>query len=168
MRHCANCTETMEDFGSIIQATLTPVTLISGVGLLLLSMVNRYNHALDRVRLLLRDLHTRSESERKKLTQSINIIYARCRLIRRAILCVALSVVASGAIVLQTAIEALFGFQAFTIKALLLVLSIGLVVAAAILFVIEVTYSLHAVEIEIEEEMVPMSMLKIGRRRKRS
>lgn len=158
----------MEDFGSIIQATLTPVTLISGVGLLLLSMVNRYNHALDRVRQQLRELHTRSEAERQKITYSIEIIYARCRLIRRAILCVAISVVASGAIVLQTAVEALFGFQAFAIKALLLVISIGLVVVAAILFVIEITYSLRALEVEMEDEMVPRSMLSIGRRRRRA
>jgi hypothetical protein len=154
----------MENFGSIIQATLTPVALISGVGLLLLSMVNRYNHALDRVRELLRERDLRSEDERRRTTASIAIIYARCRMIRRAILFVAMSIVGSGAIVLVTALEALFGFRAYPLKALLLVASVGLVVMAAILFVIEITYSLHALELELEDETAALRILPFPRR----
>jgi hypothetical protein len=155
----------MDAFAPIIQATLTPVTLISGIGLLLLSMVNRYNHALDRVRVLLRERVDAEEEQRGRITDSIAIIYARCRLIRRAILSVAISVVASGAIVLQTALEALLGFQAYEVKALLLVLSVGLVVFAAILFVMEITYSLHALELEIPDETMTARMLPFRRRR---
>ena len=59
----------MSEFDPILQATLTPVALISGVGLLLLSMVNRYNHALDRTRQLLKERQCRT---RRKEHQRLN------------------------------------------------------------------------------------------------
>ena len=38
------------DFASILSSALTPITLISGVGLLLMAMSSRYAQACDRVR----------------------------------------------------------------------------------------------------------------------
>ena len=38
------------DFASILSSALTPITLISGVGLLLMAMSARYAQACDRVR----------------------------------------------------------------------------------------------------------------------
>lgn len=143
--------ENISDFQPILQATLTPIALISGVGLLLLSMVNRYNHAIDRVRQLLKERPSRSIEELPKLEASIAVIFRRCRVMRNAILCVASSIVASGAIVFVTAVEGFAGIDAYIFKALLLILSIGLVVAAAIMFVIEITYSLHALEMELPD-----------------
>ncbi len=40
----------------ILTASIAPVIVISGVGLLLLSITNRYGRAIDRARLLMRDL----------------------------------------------------------------------------------------------------------------
>lgn len=141
----------MQDFTPILQATLTPVALLSGVGLLLLSLVNRYNHALDRIRELLKDKDARPERERPKIDRSVRVIYQRCKVMRRAILCVASSIVASGGIVFATAVESLVRFDLYVLKAVLLVASVGLVVVAAGLFVLEITYSLHALRIELEE-----------------
>ena len=141
----------MLDFGSILQATLTPVALISGVGLLLLSMVNRYNHAIDRVRLLLKEQHARDEAEQHKIRRSSQVIYARCRVMKNAILCVGSSIVCSGAIVFATALGGFFGLDLYVVKGVLLVTAVVLVIVAAILFVVEVTYSLHALQLEFEE-----------------
>lgn len=143
--------DSLSDFQPILQATLTPIALISGVGLLLLSMVNRYNHAIDRVRQLLKERPARSIEELPTVEASIAVIFRRCRVMRNAILCVASSIVSSGAIVFVTAVEGFAGFDAYVFKALLLIVSIGLVVVAAILFVVEVTYSLHALEMELPE-----------------
>lgn len=141
----------MDNFSVILQSTLTPVALISGVGLLLLSMVNRYNHAIDRIRQLLKEKHTRVADEHYKLDQSVAIIYNRCKVMRNAILSVASSIAASGAMVFATALEGLMGVDLYVVKALLLVVAVTLVVVAAILFVVEVTYSLHALQIELED-----------------
>lgn len=140
------------DFHPILQATLTPVALISGIGLLLLSMVNRYNHAIDRVRQLLKDRPMRQGADLQRLDASVDVIFRRCRMMRNAILCVGMSIASSGAMVFITALEGLFALDAFPLfllKALLLIIAIGLVVIAAVMFVIEITYSLHALELEL-------------------
>ncbi|MFA7330603.1 MAG: DUF2721 domain-containing protein [Candidatus Delongbacteria bacterium] len=140
----------MEDFSHLLQATLTPVALISGVGLLLLSMTNRYNHALDRIRHLLKEKQAQPMADWRKVDLSIGIIYGRCKIMRKAILCVSSSIVSSGAMIFATALEGLGGLELGWLKALLLMVSIGLVVVASILFVIEVGYSLRAITLEIE------------------
>ena len=40
-------------FDAVVSNALTPITLISGVGLVMLCMTNRYNHTVDRIRQLL-------------------------------------------------------------------------------------------------------------------
>ena len=41
------------EFNSIVAQALTPITLISGVGILMLCMTARYNHATERIRQLM-------------------------------------------------------------------------------------------------------------------
>jgi uncharacterized protein DUF2721 len=140
----------MSDFDPILQATLTPVALISGVGLLLLSMVNRYNHALDRTRQLLKERQCRSEDKSPTLEQSIQILFARCKIMKNAILCTTISIFFSGSIIFLTTLEGLIGLVFSTIKGIFLLFSVGLIVAATVLFVVDVLYSLHAIRIDID------------------
>lgn len=56
----------------------------------------------------------------------------------------------SGSIIFITALEGLIGIVLSTVKGVFLLLSIGLIVAATVLFVVDVTYSLHALGIDIE------------------
>jgi hypothetical protein len=140
----------VNDFSHLLQSTLTPVTLISGVGLLLLSMTNRYNHALDRIRHLLKEKQMDPGADWSRVDLSIGIIYGRCRLMRKAILSVISSTVSSGGLILATALEELLEVDLGWMKAALLVTSIALVVVACLLFVVEVGYSLRAITLEIE------------------
>lgn len=48
----------MDSFAALLTNSITPVTLISGVGLMLLCMTARYNHTTDRVRQLLNVVKT--------------------------------------------------------------------------------------------------------------
>ncbi|HMQ62837.1 MAG TPA: DUF2721 domain-containing protein [Flavilitoribacter sp.] len=141
----------MEDFRLLLQQTLTPIALISGVGLLLLSMINRYNHAIDRVRYLIKEKKSLPQGETDKIDRSIQIIYQRCRMMRNAIFCIALSIAASGAMILTIALEGFISSDLFTLKALLLISAIALIVVATLMFVTETTYSLKALKIELEE-----------------
>ena len=45
----------MTSFNELLASALAPITLISGVGLLMLSMSARYNHATSRIRLLMNE-----------------------------------------------------------------------------------------------------------------
>jgi len=50
-------------------------------------MVNRYNHALDRTRQLMKERQQGHAGKSPTLERSIQIIYARCKLMKNAILC---------------------------------------------------------------------------------
>jgi len=118
------------EFEGVLRAALTPVALISGVGLLLLSMINRYHHALNRVRQLMAERsRTEDPHERDRLT----------------------SILASSLIVLLTVIEGLWALHFEPVKSLLLFVAVALVGVAVVLFVFEVRYSLRALQLELEE-----------------
>ena len=65
-----------------LQVAVAPVILISGVGLLLLSLTNRFGRTVDRSRLLLRDMREASESDRARLASQVKILYRRARLVQ--------------------------------------------------------------------------------------
>lgn len=138
------------EFHSTLAAALTPITLISGVGLLLLSMTNRYSHATDRVRQLLRERASCAPEEREFHEEAIALIFRRAELLKNAILCVALSAAVSGGLVLVTVIEGLTGARLGEFKAGLLVSAVGLIVVSTVYFVIEVSSSLKALGMSLQ------------------
>jgi hypothetical protein len=77
----------------ILTASIAPVIVISGVGLLLLSMTNRYGRAIDRARDLTKDLDAAQEELRRRLLiEQVRIIYSRARSLRKAIILSAASI----------------------------------------------------------------------------
>ena len=78
------------DFTLILSSALTPITLISGVGLLLLTMSARYDHTTARVRQLLHADEMTGGTD-PHLAEAIELIFHRAELLRKAILFVVLS-----------------------------------------------------------------------------
>ena len=77
----------------ILSASIAPVIVISGIGLLLLSMTNRYSRVIERARELIKDLDATGEEPRRKLlVEQIQIIYRRARILRLAIILSAVSI----------------------------------------------------------------------------
>ena len=71
----------------ILSASIAPVIVISGVGLLLLSMTNRYSRVIDLARVLIRGLDEKQEDKRSRLLmEQVKIIYRRARILRIAII----------------------------------------------------------------------------------
>ena len=98
------------DFVSVLSSALTPVTLISGVGLLMLTMSARYAHTTNRIRELLK---TRlqllaagqlAKDDLKLIDEEILLIFHRSKLLKRAILFVVMSAAFSGLLVLTSVI----------------------------------------------------------------
>lgn len=136
------------DFAQVLSAALTPITLISGVGLLLLTMSARYAHTADRVRQLLRARSCIGGGD-AELDHAIELIFTRAALLKKAILMVVLSAAFTGFLVLASVIEALFGFELETLKSLLLLIAVGLIVISTILFSIEINISLKALGLSV-------------------
>jgi hypothetical protein len=70
----------------ILQLSITPVALISGVGLLLLSMTNRLGRVIDRSR----ELGAQEDDEGR--SQELRILFRRARLLLAAIALLATSI----------------------------------------------------------------------------
>src|SRR6516164_3377267 len=72
----------------ILTASIAPVIVISGVGLLLLSISNRYGRAIDRVRLLAREMGESDpeSARRRQLSEQLRLVNDRAHLLKRSML----------------------------------------------------------------------------------
>ena len=136
------------DFAQVLSAALTPITLISGVGLLLLTMSARYAHTTGRVRQLLRTRNLIGNND-PKLNHAIELIFMRAALLKKTILLVVLSAACSGLLVLASVVEAMFGTPLETLKGILLLGAVGLIVISTIFFSFEVNISLKALGMSV-------------------
>ncbi len=74
-----------EHFILFLQSSITPVALISGVGLLLLTITNRLARTIDRSRKLITLLEKNEEPKKLRLTNELGIMYKRSRFLRNSI-----------------------------------------------------------------------------------
>src|SRR5436309_15143764 len=84
----------------VLQVAVGPVILISGVGLLLLSLTNRFGRAVDRSRQLARELREGPESDRRRLAGQVENLYRRAALIRSAIILAVTSVLLAALLII--------------------------------------------------------------------
>ena len=136
----------MDSFAALLTNSITPVTLISGVGLMLLCMTARYNHTTDRVRQLLK----RREDGDYEKEPDLHLIFRRSLYLRRAMLSLVLSDVCSGLIVATNVAAHLSNLNFVTLSSIWLAFALALIVASSIYFSLEVRLSLHALETAID------------------
>ena len=83
---------TVTELIPVLQVAIGPVILISGVGLLLLSMTNRLGRVIDRARILDRELRPGSPEDPHRNREQLRILIDRARLLRLAIVLASVSV----------------------------------------------------------------------------
>ncbi len=132
-----------------LQVAIGPVIFISGVGLLLLTMTNRFARIIDRTRSLAALLPEASEDNRARTAHQIEILYHRVRIMRRAITFSTASVFFVSVLMLVLFVGALMHLDwAILVTALfagaLLCLTIGLA-----LFIYDFRLSLIALDLEL-------------------
>jgi hypothetical protein len=138
-------------FIQFLQACITPVALISGVGLLLLTITNRLARTIDRTRQLVDELKAGDQNKSREKKNEIRILYQRSRFLRISILTMVISVISSSLIIpvlfLMTLLEVDLRFLGYP----LFVLSILSILISSIYFFLDVRLSLHALKLEAEE-----------------
>lgn len=140
-------------FNELLASALAPITLISGVGLLMLSMSARYNHATTRIRLLMNErLDPKlSDDERADIDEEIDFIFHRAGLLRNGELCVVLSAVVSGLMVALCVLEESTGVHADFVNSMLLVAAVGLIVLSTVFLSLEIRLSLKAIKVVVSK-----------------
>lgn len=145
----------MVEFSATLSDALAPVTLISGVGLLLVSMSARYCHATSRIRQLLAERKEESEDFHEEIDQSIDLIYKRASLLKTGILTLMISGAFSSLQVLVIVIERLFSLDLSLMKSTMLLASVIFIVISSCIYVSEVQVSVKALGLTVHHHNRP-------------
>jgi Protein of unknown function (DUF2721) len=142
----------LDDLIPTLQLAIGPVILISGVGLILLSMTNRFGRTIDRSRSLTQDLRAASEMDRAKVLAELAILWRRAKIVRAGIALAVLSVLLAALLVISLFLGALFRLGIAVLLVLLFIMCLMCLVASLVLFILDINLSLKALWLEIPAE----------------
>jgi len=134
-----------------LQLAIGPAILISGVGLILLSMTNRFGRVIDRSRQLTRDLRGASDAERKKILPEVRVLWLRARIVRAGIALAVLSALLAALLIISLFMGTLLSLDA-AVPAGLFVICMNCLIGAMVMFFWDINLSLKALELEIPAE----------------
>ena len=136
-----------------LQACVTPVTLISGVGILVLTLTNRLGRIIDRVRILRSELDNENVKRANVKKIEIGILYKRAKRIRTSIALITLSIICSSLIIPVLAISILGSFDVQIFGYIFFSISILSFIVSAFFFFSDVILSLKAIKLEITDHI---------------
>lgn len=135
---------------SIIQLSISPVILISGVGALTITLTNRMGRIVDRTRSLAGQARaTSAAEERQHLGSQLDIMWRRARLIRLAVTLAGCSMLTACVLILGLFATAFFGREPGLGLVAVFVASILFLAASLVAFLRDIFVSLHAVQLEV-------------------
>lgn len=140
------------DLVPTLQVAIGPVILISGVGLLLLSMTNRFGRVIDRSRQMAEALRKAPPLERGSLAYQLGILARRARLIRLSITLASLSVLLAAMLVIALFLLQLLRLEAALVIIILFIACLASLIGSLAVFIMDINVSLTALEHEIEIE----------------
>jgi hypothetical protein len=146
-------TVTLERLIPVLQIAIGPVILISGVGLLILSMTNRFGRTIDRSRQLVELRRQVSDVERLRVELQVGILWRRARLLQTAITLAASSALLASLLMIVLFLGALVQLPVASVVALLLVACLATLIASLLFFLRDIKLSLRALaqELAIDE-----------------
>lgn len=165
----------LTDIIPLLQASISPVAVISGVGLIVLSSTNRYGRVIDRTRKLMKEHghifrelqqppHHHQQPEAaleqaeephheetfpKHIFYEIQVLYKRARVLR---MCIVFNLVSLFFIVITIGLlfsGLLFGFNLMLYTAEAFMLGLGSLLVSLTYFIRDMTLSLKAIKYEI-------------------
>jgi hypothetical protein len=137
----------------ILQVSVSPVVLISGIGLLLLSMTNRLGRVVDRVRGLSRDLRAANPADGRKIRRQLRMLARRARLLRTAIMAASISILFVALLILALFAEFLLPISVGGLILLLFTLCIASLIVSMVVFLDDLAVSLNALWTEIADQV---------------
>jgi len=134
----------------VLQTAISPVILISGIGLILLTMTNRLGRIVDRSRSMTKQLSSTQGTHQERLKNELVILWKRARLMRLAIGGVTVSALSAAMLVIVLFISAWFKLQSGWLVGSLFILSMGSLCVSLVVFIREIHFSLGAISLEID------------------
>ncbi len=138
----------------VLQTAIGPVILISGIGLLLLTMMNRLGRAIDRARILVGSLPNTAEVKEEKIVAQLRILWGRARMIRLAIALASVSALVAAILVIVLFCTALWQIESAWIIVVLFMVCMVSLIGSLVIFIRDINQSLAALKLELEAEKV--------------
>jgi Protein of unknown function (DUF2721) len=138
-------------FVSAFQTVISPVVLISGIGMLVLSMTNRYSHGTNRVRALADEWKRGDVAARERLVPQIRLLERRLHSLRNAISLAVGSVLLVALLIITLLAGYLAGTSFRALIVVLFGLSLLFLVVSLVLFVRDTGESLAALRHELRD-----------------
>lgn len=139
----------LREIAPVLQIALGPVILISGIGLLLLSMTNRLGRLIDRSRLLSEARRTATAEGRERVEAQIAVLTTRARVMRRAIVLAVVSLLFAAVLVMVLFLAAVLRWEAVTVVVVLFACCLLSLIASLVAFLQDVNHSLTAIKLEL-------------------
>jgi Cu/Ag efflux pump CusA len=136
----------------VLQTAVGPVILISGVGLVLLSLTNRFGRAVDRTRQILREMRAAPEDMRQRLAGQVANLYERARLIQRAIIFSTISLLFAAVLIITLFFTALMKWESALAISLLFICCLVSLIISLIAFIMDIRLSLQALKMEMGQD----------------
>jgi hypothetical protein len=133
----------------VLQVSVAPVILISGIGLLLLSLTNRFGRAVDRSRQLIAERRKASDADRRQLDEQVEILFRRARLIQASIILGAVSVLCAALLIITLFLTALMKLEIAGLISLLFIGCLLALIGSLIAFILDIRLSLKALKLEM-------------------
>jgi len=130
----------------ILQVAIGPVVLISGVGLIILSLTNRLGRVIDRGRSLVREPQIAKTNNRQ-----IHILSERANLLQRAIVFSVICVLLAAILIITLFFTAAFHLETAWLIGILFVGAMGSLIVSLLSFLQELHKSLIAYRLDIGE-----------------
>jgi hypothetical protein len=140
----------LTDIIPVLQVAIGPVILISGVGLLLLTMTNRLGRAIDRARQLAGEVN-RPNANRTRMVEQIATIYRRARVLRLTITLAGLSVLLAAVLIIALFLAALLKQDNVLTISVIFIACLLSLIGSLIAFIYDIHLSLAALRLELQQ-----------------
>lgn len=141
----------LDDIVSKLQLSIGPVILISGVGLLLLTMTNRLARVIDRARLFSDAIVDARAQDYESTVFQLTVLSRRARLLRMSIALAAISVLLAAVLVIALFLFALLKLDEPYVVVLLFIACLSTLIVSLFYFLRDINLSLLALEREIKD-----------------
>jgi len=134
----------------VLQMSIGPMIVISGAGLVLLSMTNRFGRVIDRVRTLAQARRSAAGSDGGRIGKELTILMRRARILRLAIAFASASVLVAASLVIVLFVAVVMQLDAAMLVIVMFILCMGLLITSLLFFIADVNVSLAALALEME------------------
>ncbi len=137
----------------IFRESLAPFVLISGIGLLLLSMTNRLGRPIDRVRLLCKEIQTAPPEDYPFLLEEIKQLHKRAHILRVSIALATASILGVSTIVLLLFGSLVLKWGQVYVVPILFAVSLVCLMLSLVAFLADIWVTLKSLRIEIDRQL---------------